>query len=166
MYRARWSHHPSLFKTLQELHESIATIDVKTKLGEDFLLVNDDDNNIVIFSMTKNLTFFAKYQTVLVDGTFYSCPRLFYQLFTMNDYRNRQYVPFAFHLLRNKEETTYETTFSSPPIFRKSITLPQSMSTAKNLYMTHCVRCGHNHLSLVVVSISHSHGMVKCRNLA
>ena len=46
LYRARRSRHPALPKTLQELHKSLATFHVLTKLGEDFLLVNDDDCNI------------------------------------------------------------------------------------------------------------------------
>jgi len=111
IYRARRKLSPPLPKTLEELHNAIDTIDMTTKLGEDFLLVNDYEDHIVIFSTKKNMMFLSKCETILVDGTFYSCPSLFYQLFTVHGYKNGHYVQLAFCLLQNKEEATYEATF-------------------------------------------------------
>ncbi len=48
------------------------------------LLVNDTDRNITIFSTPKKLQFMTSCDTILMDGTFKSCPKLLYQLFVIH----------------------------------------------------------------------------------
>lgn len=110
LHRARSKLLPPLPKTLDELHGALQKMDLATKNNEPFLLVNDSDHNIVIFSAPKNLKFLVKCDALLMDGTFYSCPKLFYQLFTIHGIKNGVYVPLIFCLLPNKMEATYERT--------------------------------------------------------
>jgi len=46
-----------------------------------------------------------------VDGTFYSCPKYFYQLFTVHIFKNRHYIPFSYFLLPDKCANTYANAF-------------------------------------------------------
>jgi len=43
---------------------------IKTNHEEDFLLINDKVNNIMIFSTTEHLKFLCKSKTIYVDSTF------------------------------------------------------------------------------------------------
>lgn len=108
IYRQRRTVYPPLPQTLEELHTALENFEMRTKQREDFLLVNNEDENIVIFSTPKNLRYLQQCKVVLMDGTFKSSPSLFYQLFTIHGYRNGHYVPLVFCLLPNKEERTYE----------------------------------------------------------
>lgn len=111
MYLQRRKVYPPLPKTLEEVHAALANFDATTKQHEDFLLVNSEDDNIVIFCTQRNLRYLQQCDIILMDGTFRSCPSLFYQLFTIHGYRYQQYVPLIFCLLPNKQETTYEAAF-------------------------------------------------------
>ena len=54
----------------------------KTCSGEDFLLVDDgDDDKIMIFATEENLRLMAEADAFFIDGTFSTCPSLFYQVF-------------------------------------------------------------------------------------
>ena len=46
------------------------------------------------------------------DGTFKSCPKLFYQLTTVHGYFQRETIVGAFILLQNKNRDTYVTAFN------------------------------------------------------
>jgi len=50
-------------------------------------------------------------KTVFIDGTFKSCPKLFYQLFTVHGVKNNHYVPLVLFLLPNKTSDTYTKAF-------------------------------------------------------
>jgi hypothetical protein len=47
--------YPSLPKTMHDIHEAINAIAVKTNRQEEFVLVNDATENLLIFSTTTNL---------------------------------------------------------------------------------------------------------------
>ena len=52
--------------------------------GKRFLLVEDgDDKKIIIFATDDNMKLLAEAETLLVDGTFHTCPEIFYQIFTV-----------------------------------------------------------------------------------
>jgi len=79
IYSARAKERPPLPQTLAELHDTNMSVDVTTKLDEPFLLANDDENNnIPMFSTSKNCKFLVfTCDVLLLDGTFYSTPKLF-----------------------------------------------------------------------------------------
>ena len=58
-----------------------------------------EENNgkgFVIFTTKLNLQTFCSADTLLMDGTFKSCPKLFYQLYTILAYVNKFYIPPVF----------------------------------------------------------------------
>jgi hypothetical protein len=69
---------PQLPTTLTQIHETFKNImEFKTIKGEDFLLVNNNKTNILGFSTVRNLQALCSLNTIFVDGTFKSCPKLF-----------------------------------------------------------------------------------------
>jgi len=107
IHYARSSILPPLPSSLEELHSRLDTLDLKTKLNENFLFVNDTANNIVGFATSSNLTYLTQCEAMFVDGTFSSVPVLFQQLFIIHGFKNQAYVPLVFFLLPNKSPDTY-----------------------------------------------------------
>ena len=80
--------------------------DLRTTIrGEPFYAFDsgkEDPNRFIIFTTTQNLDeleFSAKWA---VDGTFATCPSLFYQLYTMHEIIKDTTVPLVCFLMRNK----------------------------------------------------------------
>jgi len=90
-----------------KVHSMLLTMNIKTHTGEPFILSNDSDKNIIIFSCKTNIDFLCKSETIYLDGTFDYCPKLFTQLFTLHGYFNNNYVSLVFSLLPNKTKQTY-----------------------------------------------------------
>jgi hypothetical protein len=73
-----------------ELHTLLDSMSdtVVTNHNENFLLVNDKDSNILLFSTKTNLMSLSNVETIFVNGTFKSCPSLFTQIFTVYSLQN------------------------------------------------------------------------------
>jgi len=65
----------------------------------------------IVFSSITNLKFLSQIDTILVDGTFKTCPKLFIQFFTIHGLSNENYIPLIFFLLINKNVETYKKAF-------------------------------------------------------
>ena len=82
-----------------------------TKFGawrRSFLLVNDGvDNRILVFATLYSLQLFGDSPKVFMDGTFYTSPPLFHQMYTIHGYFKGQVMPFVYALLPNKNYETY-----------------------------------------------------------
>lgn len=111
IHHARTSIYPKLPQNLNEVHKVLDSIVVNTVLNENFLLVNDILNGIVMFSCDKNVQFLSKLTTLYVDGTFNYCTKYFCQLFTIHGIHNDHYIPLAFFLLKDKNQMTYKRAF-------------------------------------------------------
>lgn len=107
VYDARRKVLPSCPTSLEEVHSSLEKMDIKTKQGEPFLLVNDTEKNIIIFSCTSNILFLKEIETLYMDGTFKYSARFFTQMFTIHGLKNGNYIPLIFCLLPNKTTETY-----------------------------------------------------------
>jgi len=71
-----------------------------------------EENNgkgFVIFTTKLNLQTLCSADTLLMGGTFKSCPKPFYQLYTILAYVNTFCIPLVFALLPDKTQSTYET---------------------------------------------------------
>ena len=69
-----------------------------------------EENNgkgFVIFTTKLNLQTLCSADTLLMDGTFKSCPKPFCQLYTILAYVNTFYIPLVFALLPDKTQSTY-----------------------------------------------------------
>lgn len=96
-----------------------------TKIGEEFLLVSDDVSNIIMFSTETNLKFLVKCDAILMDGTFYSTPKLFSQIFIVHGRRKHTYVPLAFFLLSGKTSDCYARALKKLKTFLPSTFTPR-----------------------------------------
>ncbi|KAJ8320753.1 hypothetical protein KUTeg_002340 [Tegillarca granosa] len=76
----------------------------ETLAGED-----NEGRRIMIFGTDDNLSKLCNLSTMFCDpGTFYSCPGLFSQLYTIHGSVDGTVFPLVFALLPNKTETTYQ----------------------------------------------------------
>jgi len=64
--------------------------------GESFLILNDSEKHIIVFSYQTNLTFINKVDTIHMDGTFKYCPQYFLQMFTIHGLKNGHYILLIF----------------------------------------------------------------------
>ena len=112
IHRERRKRIPSLPKNLIEVIEAMNNREIRTVEGESFLIHIDSVNNMMCFSTDSNLKALSSSNTIFVDGTFFSCPIYFYQLFTIHVNINGHYVPLVFFLLPNKRTHIYELAFS------------------------------------------------------
>jgi len=101
MHYAQSSILPKLPNNLEELHTWLDNMSdfLLTNRNEKFLLVNDKDSNILLFSTKTNLMFLSNVETIFVDDTFKSCPSLFTQIFIVHGLQNDKYIPLLFCLL-------------------------------------------------------------------
>ncbi len=137
LYRSRRKRLPCMPRSRVDVHfegEWTQTIDSKR-----FLLAEDgDDDKNVIFATDDNLKLLAEAESVFVDGTFHTCPEVFYQIFTVHAFKSGQQFPLAYCLLPGNSREAYQRTFpctlATPPVFLYPITcsnLP-SIQTSEN----------------------------------
>lgn len=98
LYRSRRKRRPCMPRSRANVHfegEWAQTIDSRR-----FLLVEDgDDDKVVIFATDDNLKLLTEAECLFVDGTFHTCPEVFYQIFTVHAFRSGQQFPLAYCLL-------------------------------------------------------------------
>lgn len=102
-------------KLIPKLPKTADTIDLpdewtETLAGDKFLQCDDTDvngNRILLFATDENLRRLCDATVVMGDGTFYSCPRVFYQIYTIHAAVDGQMYPLVFAFLPNKTEQTY-----------------------------------------------------------
>ncbi|XP_050059707.1 uncharacterized protein LOC126550995 [Aphis gossypii] len=112
IYNARRTILPKIPTNSEEVHNMLQQNQIFTAEKENFVMVNDKQTNIILFSCEKNLRFLSNLKTIYVDGTFQYCPKFFLQMFTIHGLINDYYIPLAFFLLPNKESKTYEKAFT------------------------------------------------------
>jgi hypothetical protein len=112
IHHARSSTIPKLRNNLPDLHNILLNENIQTNRDEHFLLVNDNEYIIIIFSKITNLNFLSEVDTIFVDETFKNCPKLFTQFFTVHGLKNNNYIPLVFFLLPNKNIDTHIKAFS------------------------------------------------------
>lgn len=108
--RSRRSKYPAMPKCMAEVHKALNHLDLVCK-EENFLLVNDLQNHIIVFGTATNLRYLCTRTKILMDGTFEFCTAHFKQLFTIHGVENSNYVPLLFCLLPTKHADTYKILF-------------------------------------------------------
>lgn len=109
---ARRQEFPPLPRQLIDVHDALDSVNITTNRNEQFLLVNDKKENFVLFSTILNLIFLCNLTTIFVDGTFYTCPKFFKQIFTVHGFSQNLYIPLAFSMLLDKSINSYSNFFS------------------------------------------------------
>lgn len=70
-----------------EVHQTLNELNPKTCRNEDFLLYNNNTENVINFSCKSNLNFLYKSKIIYyVDGTFAYCTKYFTQLFSVHGF--------------------------------------------------------------------------------
>ncbi|CAK9291551.1 unnamed protein product [Gordionus sp. m RMFG-2023] len=77
------------------------TLDNKT------FLISNKNNELLLFSTHELLECLCNADQIFMDGTFFSCPLLFKQLYTIHIMINHTIIPCAYILLPNKKKETY-----------------------------------------------------------
>ncbi|CAF1299838.1 unnamed protein product, partial [Adineta ricciae] len=81
----------------------------KTDRGEDFVLY--EDNQMIIFATTRNLSLLKQCKHWFVDSTFKVCQEDFYQLFTVHVLLQSVVIPLIYGLLIGKSSDDYKKFF-------------------------------------------------------
>ncbi len=111
LYRARRKQTPKLPTTTADIQ-----LDGKwtqTTTGERFLLFDDTQGpRIIAFASTDNLTNLAASDRIYCDGTFYTCPTIFHQIYTIHVQLDGVMYPVVYALLPGKSQQIYQRLFS------------------------------------------------------
>ena len=96
----------------QTLHFEIPEQFRLTLDGENFLLFDSGnsgiyDDRIILFSTERNLNLLKNSEHWFSDGTFSSCPNIFYQFYTIHSVFQSDIIPLVYVLLPDKKEITY-----------------------------------------------------------
>lgn len=94
-------------RTRNELH--VIEEQRKTVDGFDFLLFDDrSEERIIAFAHPKFLELMCKSEVLVMDGTFYVCPKLFAQLYTIHANLGSDFIaPVIYAFLPDRTESTY-----------------------------------------------------------
>ena len=109
MYQIRHRNYPPLPKTIQDI--ILPEWMQQTPRGEEFVLHQDNIQGILIFGTMTNVEILTSREEIFVDGTFFVCPRLYYQLFTLHCFMYGKQVPLLYCLLDGKTTELYVQTF-------------------------------------------------------
>lgn len=108
MYRERRKIFPPLPKSRLEAQQALENFPVLTSLGEEYILANDEDSEIVLISCATNLAFLCEEADELFgDGTFKHCAKFWTQLYSVHGTKNGHYIPLLHCLLPNMTRATY-----------------------------------------------------------
>jgi len=88
--RLRQSIYDACKKVLPENPKSIA------QAHEQFLLINDEEKLIIIFTCGSNMRFLCEINDLYMDGTFKYAAGFFMQMFTIHGIKNGHYIPLVF----------------------------------------------------------------------
>jgi len=86
--------------------------------GDNFLLYDSGDSGIyedriILFSTERNLSLLKDSEHWFSGGTFFSCPNLFYQFYTIHSVFHSDIIPLVYVLLPDKKEITYIKLFQA-----------------------------------------------------
>jgi len=113
MYNAKRKQLPKLPTSRKEVSLALQGMHLKTIQGEEFLLINDEESDIIVYSCLTNLKALSTATALYIDGTFQYCPKFYFQLLTILGLLNGHYVPLVFCLLPSKEQATYTLCFEA-----------------------------------------------------
>jgi hypothetical protein len=103
---ARMKVHPKLPRDFSQLNLTLPNVinKMRTKNNENWIFINDVQNNVICFMNQINLNFLKQCDSIFMDGTFSSCHFPFKQFFVLYGYKNKSnsYVPLFVSLLPSK----------------------------------------------------------------
>ncbi|XP_068242338.1 uncharacterized protein [Palaemon carinicauda] len=158
VYRERMKFYGKLPVSRSEVHMLLKERELKTSKGEPFVCVNNEEEEIIIFSCLTNLMTLCNVHELFMDGTFQYCPKFFMQMYTIHGFQNGHYVPLVFMLLPGRSKEIYTKAFNFLLSILNSHCLefsPESIhvdfeqaviNTLENLCPTSIIKCCKFHL--------------------
>ncbi|XP_067668277.1 uncharacterized protein [Haliotis asinina] len=104
-------------KTTPALPKDLASVNIEgswanTKDGRRFLAVNSGrEDKILVFATDETLEMAQQANILYMDGTFYSCPGLWHQLYVIHSMAGGKMFPLMFCLLPDRRRETYTRLF-------------------------------------------------------
>ena len=107
LYRIRRQRLPPLPQSRSEVHFHGEW--ARTYNGSQFLIAEQggDEDKIIIFTTTDNMRYLSEVERIYMDGTFQTCPSLFYQIFTIHAFKSGKQFPLVYCLLPGKSRSIY-----------------------------------------------------------
>ncbi|CAF1155459.1 unnamed protein product [Rotaria sordida] len=123
LQKQRRKMRPPVPQTIEQLPFSLPDAYCKTTTGEWFLLYDGllGGTRSLIFSIYNDIIYLLQQENWYSDGTFYTCPSIFYQMYSIHAYYDGMSTPCIFALLGGKSEQIYFDLFAV--IFRKMMEL-------------------------------------------
>jgi len=105
---------PPLPKHIRHLPSPLPTLYTLTKHNSNFLLFDGElgGQRGLIFASENDIRYLANRKFWYGDGTFYTSPSIFYQIYSIHAFDEGLSTPCVFALLPNKSEATYHDLFS------------------------------------------------------
>ncbi|CAM4830107.1 unnamed protein product [Rotaria magnacalcarata] len=105
---------PSLPKRIEDIPFPLPQLYTLTKHDENFLLFDGQlgRNRGFIFASQDDIRYLASQKYWFADGTFYTSPSIFYQIYSVHAFDEGLSTPCIFALLADKQEQTYQDFFS------------------------------------------------------
>lgn len=113
----------------------------RTIRGSNFLLWDSgagDDNRVLVFGTTDNLSLLEQHDHWFIDGTFKVSPRIFYQVFSIHALINNSAYPLIYALLPDKTAQGYERTLRKIKELRPSLKPASIMSDFEKASQNAC----------------------------
>ena len=104
LYRERLKLRPKLPTCKEEVLETLMRMDIKDYNFS--ICKSNKEYGIALLTTEESLLFLSNSHRMLSYGTFKSCSKFFFQLYTLNAFQNGRFTPCVFCLLPDK--TTYE----------------------------------------------------------
>ncbi|KAL2642748.1 hypothetical protein R1flu_010335 [Riccia fluitans] len=111
LYRARRQRFPPLPSSRAEI--VIPHSLHFTESGENFVLLQLQNNDIIAFGMLSDFDTLCNATHVYMDRTFDACPQLYRQLFTLHAFFEERQVPLLYVLMNSKERVAYISLFDA-----------------------------------------------------
>lgn len=106
---------PRLPKSINDLPTEIPILYTLTKRNSNFLLFNGylAGKRALIFASLDDIKYLAHQKFWYADGTFYTSPSMFYQIYSIHAFDEGLSTPCIYSLLADKSEETYYDLFST-----------------------------------------------------
>ncbi|CAF3046268.1 unnamed protein product [Rotaria sp. Silwood2] len=119
LQKQRRKTRPPIPHTIEKLPFPLPDAYCKTAHDDQFLFYDGPLGDIrsLIFCSYNDLLYLSQHEDWYCDGTFYTCPSIFYQIYSIHVYHDGISTPCIFALLGSKSEVVYNDLFTV--IFRK-----------------------------------------------
>ncbi|CAF1224681.1 unnamed protein product [Didymodactylos carnosus] len=110
---------PSILQSIEQFSYPLPDVYCKTTKGELFLLCDGSLGGArsLVFASYNDVVYLSQQEHWYSDGTFYTCPSIFYQIYSIHAFYDGMSTQLVIALLGGKSEETYVDLFSV--LFRK-----------------------------------------------